>query len=126
MNINFIASRALTPVYPIIQVDIYIFTGQVNVLGTVGTIYDGPFTVDANIQFAAPEKLKHIQGYNQTTIYKNFWINQEQLTGLNRNISTGGDYLVFEGLKYKVVWVDEKFRVGWVLLSCAQGELTDD
>lgn len=126
MNVNFIASRALTPVYPIIQVDVYIFSGQTNALGTITLIYNEPITVDANIQFAIPEKLRHIQGYNETTIYKNFWINQEQLTGLNRNISTGGDYLVFEGLKYKVVWVDEKFRAGWVLLSCAQGELTDD
>lgn len=126
MNLNFIASRALTPIYPIIQVDVYIFIGQVNIQGTVTLSYASPITVDANIQFSSPEKLRHIHGYNETTIYRDFWINLEQLTGLNRNISTGGDYISFEELKYKVVWVDEKFRVGWVLLTCAQGELTDD
>jgi hypothetical protein len=126
MNINFIASRALTPVYPIIQVSVYTFLGQVNTLGTVVTSYNAPITVDANVQFSRPERLIHIQGYNETYIYRDFWINLEQLVGLNRNISTGGDYLVFEGLKYKIVGVDEKFRVGWVLLTCAQGELTDE
>src|SRR4051812_3858544 len=113
MNVNFIASRALTPVYPIITVTVFTFLGQVNTLGTVIPTYNPSFEVDANIQFTRPERLKYIRGYNETFIYKDFWINQEQLTGLNRNISTGGDFLVFEGLKYKVVGVDEKFRVGW-------------
>lgn len=133
MNINFIASRALTPIYPIIQVDLFFYTGQTNVLGTVTSSYIGPTTVDANIQFSGfgrgnfkvAEKLTHIHGYNETSVYRDFWINLEQLSGLNRNISNGGDYLVFEDLKYKIVAVDEKYRVGWILLTCAQGELTD-
>lgn len=134
MNINFIASRALTSVYPIVQVQLYTFMAQVNVLGTTTITYSDPITLDANIQFSgmgsgnfkSPERLMHLGAHNETNIYRDFWINKEQITGLNRNISTGGDYLVFEGLKYKIVGVDEKYRTGWVLLTCAQGELTDD
>lgn len=126
MNINSIASRALTPVYPIIQVSVHTFAGQVNYLGTVTPSYNEPFIVNANIQFSRPERLRYVRGYNESLIYKDFWINEEELTGLNRNISTGGDFLVFEDLKYKVVDVDEKFRVGWVRLTCVQSELSNE
>lgn len=132
MNVNFIVGRALTPIYPIIQVDLFFYNGQINTLGTVVSSYTGPITVDANIQFSqfgnfkSPERLRHLDRHNETSVYRDFWVNLEQLTGLNRNISTGGDYISFEGLKYKIIAVDEKFRVGWVLLTCAQGELTDD
>lgn len=122
MNLNFLVSRALTPVYPIIQVQLYTFAGQTNVRGTLTETYNGPFTLDANIQFTTPEKLRHVNGYNKTSIYKDFWINNDQITGLNRNITNGGDYLIFENLKYKVVEVDEAFRVGWIKLTCVQSE----
>jgi hypothetical protein len=122
MNLNFIVSRAITPIYPIVQVQLYTFASQNNVLGIVTPTYNAPITVDANIQFTAPERLRYINGYNKTSIYKDFWINSETLTGLNRNISAAGDYLIFGGLKYKVVGVDEKFRVNWALLTCVQSE----
>ncbi len=128
MNLNFLVSRALTPVYPIIQVQLYTFAGQTNVRGTLTETYNGPFTLDANIQFPrgnlfkGSQNLQHVHGYNQTSIYKEFWINNEQITGLNRNITTGGDYLIFENLKYKIVQLDEAFRVGWIKLTCVQSE----
>jgi len=134
MNINFIASRALTPVYPIVQVEVHTFSGQTNFLGAVTPAYNDPFIVDANIQFSSrgsgafksSETLIYKNGYNVTEIFRDFWINKEQLTGLNRNISTGGDFLVLDNLKYKVVGVDEKFRTGWVLLTCVQSDLSNE
>ncbi len=81
---------------------------------------------NANIQLVDKQKLIHANYYNATTIYKAFWINLDTISGLNRNISTGGDYFIYNGLKYKVVGVENEFDTDWVLVICAQGVVSDD
>lgn len=122
MNTNYLASSALTAIYPTVELSIYIYDGEIQDEGFLTPSYLPPFVVTANVQFASPQKLKFLDGYNQTKIYKNFWINMESITGLNRNISTGGDYLVYDGFKYKIVEVVESFNTDWVLLTGVQGE----
>lgn len=123
MNVNYLASSALQATYSTITISIYIFTGQTNTLGTITKTYASPITAQANMQLMTNQQLQHIEGYNQTKVYKNFWINNDQLTGLNRNISTGGDYLTWNGLTYKVIGVQNNYLTDWVLLNCVESDV---
>lgn len=126
MNLNYLASGCLQATYNTIPVEYYQYTGQTNTLGTITSTYATPIILDANIQLVDKQKLIHADYYNATIIYKAFWINLDTISGLNRNISTGGDYFVYDNLKYKVVGVENEFNTDWILVICAQGVLTDD
>lgn len=126
MNVNYLASSCLQATYNTMQVQYYQYTGQNNVMGTVTPTYALPITLDANIQLVDKQKLKHHSYYQETTIYKAFWINLDTITGLNRNIGTGGDYFIHNGFKYKIVGVENEFNTGWILVICAQGVTTDE
>lgn len=123
MNVNYIASSALQATYSTVTVQIYIYTGQTNTLGTLTETYADPISAQANVQLMTNQQLEHIEGYNNTKVYKNFWINNDQLTGLNRNISNGGDYLTTGGLTYKVIGVENNFKTNWVLLNCVESDV---
>lgn len=123
MNVNYIASSSLQATYSTVTALVYIYSGQTNVMGTVSTTYASPITVQANVQLMTNQQLEHIEGYNQTKIYKNIWINNDQLTGLNRNISTGGDYVTIGGYVYKVIGVENNYATGWVLLNTIQSDV---
>jgi len=114
INLNYISSTALTATYPIITVTLNIFNGQTNVLGTITPTYTQFTNISANVQLLNSQELKHIDGYNSTKVYKKFWLNAGQLTGLNRNLSTGGDYISWNGLVYKIIGVANNFLTGWV------------
>jgi hypothetical protein len=126
MNVNYLASSCLNATYKTIPVQYYKFTGQTNTLGIISATYAAPITLNANIQLVDKQKLIHANYYNATTIYKAFWINLDTISGLNRNISTGGDYFIYNGLKYKVVGVENEFDTDWILVICAQGVVSDD
>jgi hypothetical protein len=126
MNVNYLASSCLNATYRTIPVQYYKYTGQANTLGIINTTYDAPITLNANIQLVDKQKLIHADYYNATTIYKAFWLNLDTISGLNRNISTGGDYFIYNELKYKVVGVENEFNTDWVLVICAQGVVSDD
>lgn len=123
MNVNYLASSALQVTYPMVTIQVYTFASQANVLGTITPVYNSPVTMQANVQLMNRQELEHIEGYNQTKIYKNFWINDEPLTGLNRNISTGGDYLTLNGLVYKIIGVENKYNTGWTLLNTVESDV---
>lgn len=123
MNVNYIASTALQATYSQVTVQIYIFMGQTNTLGALTETYATPLSAQANVQLMTNQQLQHIEGYNQTKIYKNFWINNDQLTGLNRNITTGGDYLNLDGLIYKIIGVQNNYQTDWVLLNTIESDV---
>lgn len=114
INVNYIAGNALKATYPQVQIQWYKYTGQTNVMGIVTTSYNAPVTFSANVQLANAQELQLLDGYNSTKIYKKFWINNQTITGLDRNISSGGDYLVYNSLTYKIVQVIDQFNTGWV------------
>lgn len=126
MNLNYLASGCLQASYRTVNVLYYQFLSQVNVLGTVTPTYADPVTVAANIQLVDKQKLIHKDYYNSTTIYKGFWINLDTMSGLNRNLSTGGDYFVYSGLKYKIVGIENEFQTSWMYVICAQGAIDSD
>ncbi len=123
MNVNYLASSTLQATYSTVPISIYIYSGQTNTLGTISETYASAINVQANMQLMTNQQLQHIEGYNQTKVYKNFWINNDQLTGLNRNISTGGDYLTWNGLTYKVIGVQNNYLTDWVLLNCVESDV---
>lgn len=126
MNLNYLASGCLQATYRTVDVQYYQFLSQANVLGTVTPTYAAPVTVAANIQLVDKQKLIHKDYYNSTTIYKGFWINLDTMSGLNRNLSTGGDYFIYNGLKYKIVGVENEFQTNWMYVICAQGVIGSD
>lgn len=76
-------------------------------------------TAQAQMQLANNQKLMHKEYYQQNQIYKYFYIANDQLTGFNRNLSTNGDYIIWNNLYYKLVEVDYNFQTGWVkVLGC--------
>ena len=123
LNVNYIASGALQAIYDPVPVDLYTFLAQANVMGIIAPTYNLPVTINANVQLASPQELRHIDGYNATKIYKKFWINNDQLTGLERNISTGGDYLIMNALVYKIVQVIDNFTTGWIKIICVESDV---
>lgn len=123
MNVNYIASSALQATYSTVPVAIYTFLGQANVMGTVTPTYNAPVNVMANMQLMTNQQLEHVEGYNQTKVYKNFWINNDQLSGLDRNITTGGDYLIWNALVYKVIGVENNYHTNWVLLNTVESDV---
>lgn len=123
LNVNYIASMALQATYDIVSIQYYQFSGQTNTLGTITENYNSPLTLNANVQLANNQELQHIEGYNATKIYKKFWINNDGITGLDRNISTGGDYIIFNNLVYKIIQVIDNFLTSWIKIICVESDV---
>ncbi len=77
------------------------------------------------IQLANNQQLKHKDYYQQNQIYKRFYIANDQLTGLNRNIDASIDYLIWNNLTYRIVEVNYNFQTGWInLVGCESSDFT--
>ncbi len=122
MNVNYIASSFLQAIYQKVQIQLFLFLSQTNSFGIVQTQYSLPINIDANVQLMTNQQLEHVDGYNQTKIYKNFWINNDQLKGLDRNINTGGDYLTQNNLVYKIIGVQNNYSTNWVLVNTIESD----
>jgi hypothetical protein len=120
LNLNYLASGALQAIYDKVSIDLKLFSEQSNSFGTITNTYTTIENIYANMQLANKQTLQQIDGYNQTKIYKSFWINSDQLTGLNRNISTGGDFIIWNNLYYKIIEVQDNFLTGWVLVHAVE------
>lgn len=82
-------------------------------------------TTLAQIQLANNQKLIHKDYYQQNKVYKRFYLNSNNLTGLNRNIGTNGDYIKWNNLFYKIVEVNYNFLTGWVnIIGCESTDFT--
>ncbi len=77
------------------------------------TTYNQTTTL-AQIQLANTQKIMLKEYYQQSKIYKRFYINSTTLTGLNRNLGTDGDYIIWNSLYYRIVEVIYNFQTGWV------------
>lgn len=115
MNLHKMIKSVITPVVQRSDVSILLYDGQINNdEGNVSVSYDAPYTTQAQVQLTSRQTLEHIEGANFTKVYKDFRIDSLDLTGLNRNLSTGGDYITMNGLFYKIVALPENFSTGWV------------
>lgn len=102
-------------------IQIYLFIGQTNNdEGIVTATYSEPIAGLAHVQLESPQNLQFVKGLNLTEIYKRFYIAVSSVTGLNRNIGTGGDYIVCENLRYNIIQVKEQFNNDFVTVIAAE------
>ena len=115
MNLENIIRSAITPVVPKVAISLNIFNNvTVDDSGIVTPTYTLIENIMAQVQLEYNQKLIDKAYFNQNSIYKRFYIQSTDLTGLNRQLSTGGDYIIMDNLFYKIVEVNENFRTGWV------------
>lgn len=126
MNLHRMIKSVITPVVNRKDIQILLYGSQVNDdSGNVVTTYAAPFATQAQVQLTSRQTLEHIEGANFTKVYKDFRIDSLTLTGLNRNLSTGGDFIVMDGLYYKIVALPENFETGWVWVTCCESDRLD-
>lgn len=100
-----------------------IWTGQMVALsGRATPSYITTPGISAQIQPVGTQELLHKNYYNDNTIYKRFYfVNNDTVKGLNRQIQTAGDYIFWNGFSYKIVEYLETFESGWINVIGAQG-----
>ena len=114
MNVEKMITAVISSVVPRKTISIYTFEGQINNdEGDVVPNYSDAFLTTAQVQLTDKQTLEHLDNVNFTKIYKDFRIQSNTLTGLNRNIQSGGDYIKMDNVYYKIVAVPERFEVGW-------------
>ena len=109
MNLHEIASSAINAINPFQTITITprgMYT--VNQYGETTETSGTPYTVEADIQPVSSEDIKFITNYNQSTIYKSFWVSANAY-GLNRPMAKGGDMVVWGDKTFYVVHMPE----GW-------------
>ena len=115
MNLHQIASDAINSINPFQQITITPRSGYtVNEYGEAVPTEGTAYTIQADIQPLTSEDIKFINDYNESTIYKAFWVNANMF-GLNRPAASGGDKVVCNGQTYYVCTVPEDWynNNGW-------------
>ena len=126
MNLHRINQKSIQATTPFQPVQLVTYAGKSFNMGDDTPVYNPPIEIMANIQLANKQSLQHLEGFNASLIYKRFFINAV-ITGLNRNISSGGDYLLWTEpntgvqLKYKVIEVKNQFNVGYTEVIGQEG-----
>lgn len=116
MNLEKVITSAIVPIVPKKDITLYIFEGQMSTAsGKTIPTYTTLNTV-AQIQLKDRQTLGHLQHINLNTVLKTFYIQSFTLTGLNRNLSTAGDYIYLHenSMYYKIIELPENFKTGWV------------
>ena len=72
------------------------------------------YQIQAQIQPLTSEDIKFINSYNESTIYKAFWVSANTF-GLNRPMAKGGDKVVWNGKTFYVTSMPEDWyeTCGW-------------
>lgn len=121
MNLELIINSAINPIVSKLPISLKIFNGDViDNAGNATASYTTFTGMVAQVQLENNQKIQHMYYFNENTIYTRFYIQSTSLTGLNRNLSTGGDLIILQSLTYKIVEVNENFQVGWVRVIACQ------
>lgn len=115
MNLHEIVSNAISAINPFQDVTItprgsYTVNDYGEAVVASGTSY----TIKADVQPVSSEDIKFINNYNQSTIYKAFWVSANTF-GINRPMTRAGDKVVCNGKIYYVTSMPEDWyeTVGW-------------
>ena len=115
MNLHEIASNAINAINPFQMITITP-RGQytVNDYGETEVQDGNSYTIKADVQPVSSEDIKFINNYNESTIYKAFWVSANTF-GLNRPMARAGDRVVCNGKTYYVTSMPEDWyeTVGW-------------
>jgi hypothetical protein len=117
LNLNLINQPVIEAVTPFQDIMLYTYSGSTFSYGNTTPTYNPPIALKANVQLYNNQAIKLLDGYSITNVYKRFFINAD-ITGLNRNISSGGDYITWVNamgvtLRYRIVMVLNQFNVGY-------------
>lgn len=115
MNLHEIVKGAINSINPFQTITItprssYTVNDYGEAVATEGTSY----TIQAQIQPLTSEDIKFINNYNESTIYKAFWVSANTF-GLNRPMARGGDKVVWGSQTYYVTSMPEDWyeTSGW-------------
>jgi hypothetical protein len=123
LNVARISTRLIQKLNKNDTITLLSWTGQsVDSSGDPIPTYVTTTGISAQIQPVDTQELKHKNYYNDNTIYKRFYfVNNNVIQGLNRQIQTAGDYILWNGFTYKIVEYLENFESGWINVIGAQG-----
>jgi hypothetical protein len=127
MNLEKIIAPQITSIVPKKHIDLYIFNGQtVDAAGKTMSTYTPLLGLLAQVELTSQQRLSLMEGISITKIYKDFRLQSTDLTGLNRNISTAGDYIKMDNLYYRIIALPENFETGWVWVTGVQSTTIED
>ena len=115
MNLHEIASNAINAINPFQEITITPRGGySVNQYGETTSTEGTSYTIKADIQPVSSEDIRFINNYNESTIYKAFWVSANTF-GLNRPMAKGGDKVVCGNKTYYVTSMPEDWyeTCGW-------------
>ena len=115
MNLHEIVSSAINAVNPFQTITIKSRGGYfVNEYGEREALDNITMTCKADIQPVSSEDIKFINNYNQSSIYKSFYVSME-VHGINRPLAKSGDVVTWNGQTYYVVSLKEDWyeTCGW-------------
>ena len=115
MNLHEIASSAINAINPFQSITITPRGSYtVNEYGETTVTEGEAYTIMADVQPVHSEDIKFINNYNQSTVYKAFWVSANTF-GLNRPMLRSGDKIEWDGHTYYVVNMPEDWYVtcGW-------------
>lgn len=115
MNLHQIVSGAINSVNPFQKITITPRSGYaVNEYGEAIPNEDASYEVMAQIQPLTSEDIKFINNYNESTVYKAFYVSANTF-GVNRPMAKGGDKVEWNGKTFFVASMPEDWyeTVGW-------------
>lgn len=115
MNLHEIVKGAINSINPFQTITITPRSGYtVNDYGEAVATEGTSYTIQAQIQPLTSEDIKFINSYNESTIYKAFWVSANTF-GLNRPMAKGGDKVVWNGKTFYVTSMPEDWyeTSGW-------------
>ena len=115
MNLHEIVSSSISAINPFQNITITPRGNySVNEYGETSVIEGEPYEILADIQPVTSEDIKFINNYNQSTIYKAFWVSAN-VFGINRPMVRSGDKIEWNGKTFYVVNMPEDWyeTCGW-------------
>lgn len=115
MNLHEIVSGAINSINPFQTITITPRSSYtVNDYGEAIPNEGASYEIQAQIQPITSEDIKFINNYNESTIYKAFWVSANAF-GLNRPMARGGDKVEWNGKTFYVTSMPEDWyeTVGW-------------
>lgn len=115
MNLHEIASGAINAVNPFQEVTITPKSEYtVNQYGEAEATAGTPYTIMAQIQPVSSEDIAFISDYNQSTVYRSFWVSANP-SGINRPQAKGGDIVTWGDKTFYVAQMPEAWyeTAGW-------------
>lgn len=115
MNLHEIASSAINAINPFVEITITPRSGYtVNDYGETVVTEGSGYKIKADVQPISSEDIKFINNYNESTIYKAFWVSANAF-GVNRPMARAGDEVTYAGKTYYVTSMPEDWyeTVGW-------------